>query len=384
MSITCLYCQFTFNNVYAHSDLGPYLILFDEAHDQYYTYSNERFKTALDYLNQTYDFNVYLNSEAFNNLTILLTYDLIIITNPGPNGNFSSTELEILKNYTELGGNLFLLCNYYDVDNPLRDEKVIGHASFLNEIITALNLPASFIEYDLQNDPSTVPGMERWIVEIEDSSFQNFHPIKQKIKTILTFTSGINVTQSLETIATGPIESYLIKNETNKLNETPWLVTTQLAKSKITLCGSTVMFSDQNVTNKTGKKYTDISWINAADNLRLWANIIQWILINEIPNLFTMFLIFTCAFFAIGAGLYLYQSYFVSPKSTPIDLTKQNLQDERAMILKEARRRAKEGQYHAAAQLYKRAAKLSNKLGDYQAESNYTDKYRQFLSKSKK
>lgn len=368
----------------AESDSSPYLVLFDEAHDQYYNYTNGRFKTALDYLNQTSDFEVYLNTLEFTNVSNLLNYSLIIIGNPGPNGNFSSKEIEVLKNYTILGGNLFLLSNYYDVADLTPDRNLTGNAPYLNNLTQALNLSYLFNDYDLHNQPPSVPGMPRWIVEIEDSSFKSFHPIKWKLKKVLTYTSGLNITQNQDVIATGHSNSYLENYEENIINETPWLVATQLTTSRIILCGSTVMFSDLNVTDELGKEYTGIPWINAVDNLRLWANLIQWVLITKTPNIFSIYIIITCIILAIGFSLYIYQSYFRSPKITMHEIKKQNLRDERAIILKEARRRAGEGYYLVAAKLYKKAAKLSNKIGDSQEENLYDKKYRQFMAKSKK
>ena len=65
------------------------------------------------------------------------------------------------------------------------------------------------------------------------------------------------------------------------------------------------------------------------------------------------------------------------------EIEKQNLQDERAMVLKEARSRATEGMFLAASKLYKQAAKLSNKLGDFKAEELYNKNYHQFLQKER-
>ena len=374
--------QFIFLNVKAQSSSSPYLILFDEAHDQYYTYTNGRFKTALDYLNQTADFEVILNSKELDNHTELLPYDLIIIGNPGPNGNFTPTEIDSLKNYTENGGNLILLCNYNDV-GASPNENITGKFANLNNITIALNLPVLFTSYDLWDNNHNPIG-KRWVVEIEDPNFKMFHPIKFKVKKALTFTSVLNVSMGEEIVATGYEDSYL-KNITGELNvETPWLFATQVNSSRILLCGSNAMFSDTNITTSTNDTYFGIFWINAVDNLRLWANLIQWTLITEVPDLNTIFLIVISILFAVGVGLIVYNSYFTSRKSPVYDIESEDLRNERATTLKQARARVKEGMYLAAAQLYKKAGKLSNKLKDYPAEKRLYQKHREFLKKSKK
>jgi hypothetical protein len=363
--LTILICTpFLVIDTQAQSDSGPYRILFDEAHDQYYTYTNGRFKTALDYLNQTSDFQVYLNTVEFENLSVLTSYDLIIIGNPGPDKNITLNETEILKNYTLFGGNLFLLSNYNDIGNPFPDGNITGSFSKLNNIVT-------------------VSGMPRWVVEMGDETFQSNHPVTWKLKNLLTFTSGLNVTQQDDILATGPSNSYLENLDEDRFFQTSWLYATQKGSSKFILCGSTVMFSDLNVTNLDGKKYSGVVWVDAVDNLLLWANLIQWTLIRETPNLVTIFIIIVSIILAIGVGLYLYHSYLVPPKISSHEIQKQSLSEERSMILKEARVHASEGRYLAAAQLYKRAARLSNKLGDMQEENLYNKKYRQFLAKSK-
>jgi len=366
----------------AQSNSTPYSILFDEAHDQYFKYSNQRFKTALDYLNTTADFQVFLNTELFTNATELLAYDLIIIGNPGINTTFASQEVEVLKNYTDNGGHLFLLSNYYAVVNPLYDKDDLGNADALNNITQALNLSVFFTKFDLHHFPPTT-DLGREIVALDDSVFKFFHPIKYKINTIVTYTSGLNTSQSQDVIATGYSNSYLENEDGNRTTNTPWLVATQRGRSHIVLCGSTAMFSDVNVTDDLDKSYSGVLWINAADNLRLWANIIQWILISKIPNLSTVFIILFCIFLAIGTGLYLYNTYFVSPELSRQELEKQNLLQERALILKEARSRSSEGLYLAAAKLYKQAARLSNKLKDYKGEHQFNKNFQDLLEKER-
>ena len=320
--------------------------------------------------------------DPLDNTTQLLPYDLIIIGNPGPDGNFSSVETQALKNYTELGGNLLILCNYNDVANFTPDENITGHADYLNNLTQVLNIPASFTYYDLY-DLTHIPIGPRWIVEIENQNFQFSHPIQWKLIKVLTHTSGLNVTSNQGIIATGYPDSYLTNPTNDTLSETPWLYTTQTDSSRFILCGSTVMFSDLNVTNTGTSSYKGVAWIHAADNLRLWANLIQWALIIETSDFFTTFIIIASITTTIGVALFIYYSYFTTPKSSTLEIETEKLKNERAFLLKEARTRTAEGNYNATAQLYKKASRLSNKLGDYRAEKLYNRKHRDFLAKSK-
>ena len=370
-------------NARAQTSSGPYTILFDEAHDQYYTYADGTFVTALDYLNQTADFIVNLNTDPLDNTTQLLSYDLIIIGNPGPDGNFSSAEIQSLKNYTELGGNLMLLCNYNNVSSFTPDENITGHPTYLNNLTQALNLPASFTEYDLW-DENHIPLGPRYFVEIINQNFQFGHPIQWKLSKLITYTSGLNLTTNQGIIATGYSDSYLINRTSGTLSDTPWLYVDQKESSRIILCGSTEMFSDLNVTNTYNiSSYKGVAWINAADNLRLWANLIQWALIIESPDFFTAYVIVASSITAMGVALFIYYSYFTTSKSSTYEIETEKLKEERAFILKEARIRATEGNYNATAQLYKKASRLSNKLGDSRAEKLYSRKHREFREKKK-
>jgi hypothetical protein len=54
------------------------------------------------------------------------------------------------------------------------------------------------------------------------------------------------------------------------------------------------------------------------------------------------------------------------------------------MVLKESRTKVDQGDFLSAAQLYKRAAKLSNELGEPQEEANYMKKYQKFIARSRK
>lgn len=380
--ISLVYFQFLVEPVKAQSDSTPYTILFDEAHDQYYTHSNQRFITALDYLNQTFDFKVYLNTKTtnkFDNITKLAGYDLIIIGNPGPKGNFSETELQVLKNYTDLGGDLFLLCNYNDVGVSTPNDNVTGHASYLNNLTRKLDLPALFTYYDLYNDIYHIPYNKRWIIEIQSSNFPSTHPISQKVSSVLVFTSGLNLTATPNFVATGYVESYLTNGTGSPIYQTPWLCTIERGASKIILCGSIAMFSDTNITNTPG-----YDWIDALDNLRLWANLIQWASIEIMPDFFTYFLVISLIIIAAGISLYIFLIRITPSKPATVETKKQNLISEREMILKDARTNVDQGNYLSAAQLYKRAAKLSNELGELQEEAMYLKKYQKFLARSKK
>lgn len=380
------YLPFLIVKVEAKSNTSPLLILFDQGHKQYYTYSNTRFKTAIDYLNQTAEFKVYLNNNTLDNITTLLPYSLIIIGNPGPNGNFSAKELDTLKNYIEQGGSLLLLGNYNGVGEANPDGNITGHSSYLNNLTRVLRLPACFTSYDLweKSGSPNLPLGVQWIINLGSSNFQTSNPIAQKLTNILVLTSGLNVTETQNIIAAGYPDSQLAGPNYARINETPWLFATQIGASKIILCGSTTMFSDTNITNELGKQYTGIHWIQALDNLRLWANIFQWFLMIVIPDFFTIYLTISLIIIAAGISLFVYYSRFAPAKLPTVDTKKQNLISERDMILKEAQTNINQENYLSAAQLYKRAANLSNQLGELQEEANYLKKYQKLLARSRK
>jgi len=89
-------------------------VLFDESHKQYFSYSNGNFKYAINYLNESGDFEVRLNKNGtLLNYTILQNYDILVIPNPGNDSYFTAFELESIKNWTLQGGCLLIMSDYF-------------------------------------------------------------------------------------------------------------------------------------------------------------------------------------------------------------------------------------------------------------------------------
>ena len=264
-----------------------YVIMFDESHGQYFNSSIMRHAIDAIYnltsLIPEISINVIINKDSRFNSTNLQGVDLLIITNPGIDYEFSSEELNAILDYVELGGSLFLLAN------PLtKDENITGHANIINSILSARNnkLTTARIRPGLNISHSTVIVDDFNHVYDNDTYVHytgiNFnHTIFQQdyeIQNITLYSTSIELGGENEQYAIGrtSVTAYSI-NEQYEIFRDPvnhfltWLLAKTIGNSRLVVSGSTVMFSDLPITDNK-------AWINEAQNLELWKNIVLWLL----------------------------------------------------------------------------------------------------------
>ena len=281
-----------------------YVVLYDESHGQHF--NRTLMDGALASLNSLLPQNVtpnieielLFNTESEFNSTNLQGIDLLILTNPGikEENQLTTSEIDAILDFVELGGSLFLLCN------PLtQDENITGHVESINELLgsrdnkissarirTAVNASFSDVILDdfrsiYENDSyihlNYLENAEEFIAEdatINETIFNQ----EVEIEEILMYSSSISLgSEEIESnrlgIATTPVTSYAV-DETYHIFRDPvhnfltWLLAKEITNSRVVLSGSTIMFSDMNIENN--------AWINQFDNLDLWKNIILWLL----------------------------------------------------------------------------------------------------------
>ncbi|MHA1686776.1 MAG: hypothetical protein ACTSYD_10290 [Candidatus Heimdallarchaeaceae archaeon] len=273
-----------FLGVYSSSS---YVIMFDESHGQYFNSSimTRAIKAIYNLTNDVPDISikVLINKDSQFNSTNLQGVDLLIITNPGINSEFTSEEINAILDYVELGGSLFLLAN------PLtKNESITGHANIINDILSARNnkLTTARIRPGLNISHSTVIVDDFNHVYDNDSYVHyteiNFnHTIFQQdyeIQNMTLYSTSIELGGENEQYAVGrtSVTAYSV-NEQYEIFRDPvnhfltWLLAKMVGKSRFVISGSTIMFSDLIIANNK-------TWINEAQNLELWKNIILWLL----------------------------------------------------------------------------------------------------------
>ncbi|MHA1253936.1 MAG: hypothetical protein ACTSRP_28500, partial [Candidatus Helarchaeota archaeon] len=207
-------------------------------------YSNGNFKYAINYLNESGDFEVRLNKNGtLLNYTILQNYDILVIPNPGNDSYFTAFELESIKNWTLQGGCLLIMSDYFHQT----DINKKGKPSTLNDILINLSIPVEFLESDLADDEQSenYNGQPSY-VKISYAQFSN-SIIGYKINNAIVRSSCLNITSSslIYNGAYGPPNSYYYVSSSEKINRPPyWLLHFKIRDSVIILCGATEIFSD--------------------------------------------------------------------------------------------------------------------------------------------
>lgn len=282
-----------------------YVILFDEYHGQYF--NRTLMYTALSALNNLLSdaledeikIDLIFNNNSRFNSTNLQGVDLLIFTNPGSEtkDKLIYTELEAVLDYVELGGSLLLL------GNPLtQDENITGHPVPINDLLAAREDTLSSARLrtgsDLSNsdllidDFSNVYGNESYIsldfyntTHSITESTELINPVvltisEQEIQINATtlYTSSISLgNENLQySIGRTAITSYSVNEEYDIFRDSingflTWLFAKGVGSSRMILSGSTIMFSDYEISENQ-------KWINQTDNLDLWKNIILWLL----------------------------------------------------------------------------------------------------------
>lgn len=282
-----------------------YVILFDEYHGQYF--NRTLMYTALsaldnllpDILEDEIKIDLIFNNNSRFNSTNLQGVDLLIFTNPGfeTEDRLSYSEIEAILDYVELGGSLFLL------GNPLtQNENITGHPASINELLAGrenklssarLRTGSDLSSPDLVvDDFSNSYGNESYVSldfyntthSISESS-EIINPVviaiseqEIQVNTTTLYTSSISLgNENLQySIGRTAITSYSINEEYDIFRDSingflTWLFAKGIGSSRVILSGSSIMFSDLEISDNQ-------KWIDQTDNSILWKNIILWLL----------------------------------------------------------------------------------------------------------
>lgn len=263
------FLAFTYALPVEGSSDDPLIILFDQGHGQFFNASIGRFSQAIEALQL--DNNTILRfSNSQLNYSILSGVDMLIITNPAANKEYSSTEEDAIRAWFERGNKgLFLLSNPYLEDN----KTLSGNSPELKKLVTGsyldvadVNLLKNIIRLD------SSPMGDTSILSLE-TDYSDHLILNQTglVNRTITQSCSVNAPQKgliagREAYAEDSFGAITLQDETPEIIS----VTTYLNTSRLALSGSTIMFSDLPF-NST------YSWYELADNSILWKNIITWL-----------------------------------------------------------------------------------------------------------
>lgn len=288
----------------AAQEEGQITVVFDFSHDQPFSLVNRNFTQAIEYFNDYPEYLVQILEEGELTAENLSRTHFLVIPNPGR--NYSTSELEVITNYVQQGGSLFLLCDYQITDRQ------IGNPIALNSILQAL--PDSGIQFTTVTEDNETQG-DVIIDPIHTQLLPYNIPVNATNITSDLYREafGAGITSLL--VAGGSLTTAISERiiwlgaETSQsvtidgqpiLNQPGWLAGFDLGSSHIVLSTSTTMFSD------TICLVTNQSWFESADNSVLWYNIFKWMATPLIQDPTPIMIFFVALVLVAGIAVFIY------------------------------------------------------------------------------
>lgn len=282
LSITILLAFMSMNSILGVEGVtlttdSPIIVLFDESHDQFFNQSlyTQAIQDLKDLGMEIVFGQENLNETSFDGV------DVFISTNP--NKPFSSNEKVHIRDFLDEGHGMFLLAN------PLMEENdsLNGRGDYLNTILqdeylgilarfwTGSEASGTFLLSDIVKNDFDNAGKPEYVnlgVNGTDNPiFTDYENVTELITTSCT------ISNARENLIIGSTEAYaetpLKENHAFSTDIAVFSVIGRLTafKARMVIGGSSIMFSDMEDPLLNG------SWYNAADNAKLWRNIITWL-----------------------------------------------------------------------------------------------------------
>ncbi len=277
-------------NVNAEPKEVTYVVVFDEAHLQYFTH--ERMKTAISSLNDTFDtertnvtIDLVINEEAFTR-SKLQGANLVIIPSPNLNdqkvSNAVAGESTAMNSYLENGGGALYMLNPFSLNDTYA-----SHRRGLDTIIaSSINSDVMLGTVEsIDNDNTTI------IIDDDNNDGNNSHVYFDQANvqfdiwntelnnisrvlyygTALSEVPGNTRYGNTSEYSYAVNQEYVIKNPPDGGHK--WISGHEIGSDngRAILIGSTIMFSDLPYDNST-------AWIDVEDNLALFQNLVAWLL----------------------------------------------------------------------------------------------------------
>jgi hypothetical protein len=288
----------------SQSEEGQITIVFDFSHDQLFSPTNRNFTEGIDFLSSRPEYFTRILTEGELTAENLTRSHILVISNPGK--EYTTPELEVIYNFVNQGGSLFLLCDFQVA------HRRIGNPVVLNEILQGIS--ETRIQFSTVTEGDEIQGDV--IYDLNNSRILPYNiQVNQTFITSdpLRATIGVNINSlvvaggSLTTgtseliVSTGAETSQAVTiNEEPIQNQPGWLAAFWVGSSRVVLCTSNTMFSD------TACVATNQSWFQSLDNSMLWLNVFGWLSASFIldPTLFLIFIV--SLVLVVGMALFIY------------------------------------------------------------------------------
>jgi len=242
-------------------------ILMREASGQYY--SHNLYQTIIGDIRDNGGLFDYYDAANTSYYERFQEYDLIIIPNPGT--DFSTEELQALKNYLDSGGSLLILGDVQYGGNTY------GKPDWLNNLLNYIGVGDKVLFWgtnargDEIYDDSKNEANRPWQVKVSSEYFKP-HEISIGIETVVITSSTLDVKDPEIVIATSPESSYArdVSDKIHARGKLPWLAALEVGSGKVVVCGSSRMFSDRPLSG------SGVPYIKFGSNRQLFFNIVKW------------------------------------------------------------------------------------------------------------
>ncbi len=327
----------------AQADFDPVVVLFDASHSPQFDAADADLglKLMFDMVNISTRYIVRVHEDGPLDEEVLNDVDILIIAGSDSSSPFSNEEYTGIAEMLANGSSLFLLGDptisddsTYWLEGPMEDT---GDNIALNKILDGINMTGprfsiNETETDFWSDTMfdydhSINGSTPWVIQLDSTTWDTTHPIFRNINEILTMTSTLKPIELASGIGNSYESSfaqyrkdvnswanYSMPNTTlfslnslsySAMNGTfpSWLSAFEYGESRVTIAGSTIMFTGRPIDFPN----TELQWFYVADNAKLFMNILDWLSADFVtaPSAIDSMLIISAVILLIGVAFYL-------------------------------------------------------------------------------
>jgi len=329
----------------AQANFDPVVVLYDASHSPQFNALDEELglKLMFDMVNSSTRYVIYVHEDGLLDDKVLNNVDILIIAGPDASTAYSPEEKAGIAEMLNNGSSLFVLGDspisadsVYWSEGPMQD---MGDNIALNTFLDGINMTGprfsinetgtdalsdTMFDYDHAMN-GTIP----WVIQLDSTTWDSTHPIFRNINDLLTMTSTLKpiglasgIGNSYETTFaqykrnSNSWANYSMPNMTladyalhpyaySALNSTipTWLSAFEYGPSRVTIVGSTIMFTGRTIDFPD----SELQWFYAGDNAKLFMNILDWLSADFVsaPSAIGSMLIISSVILVIGVAFYL-------------------------------------------------------------------------------
>lgn len=282
--------SFSTLNVNAEQKEVTYVVVFDEAHLQFFTH--ETMNIALSSLNDSFDssktdvtIDLVMNTEAFTK-SKLQGANLIIIPSPNLDDNKQSNAILgedfALRNFINNGGSAFYTSNPFSTNSSYASHSRALTRIIQSEVGSEILLGSQGGNDDdngtiLIDDDYNDGNNSHVYFDENNFQFDIWNTEINNISRVLYYGTALNQVSPSAKYGNASKYTYAVNKEYDIINPSgdghKWISGHEIGSNdgRVILIGSTIMFSDLSYDNST-------SWVEVEDNLALFQNLVGWLL----------------------------------------------------------------------------------------------------------